>query len=355
VDTSPFFVFDAWQTTLSLPIETHFYLLASTRSGLDMAASIETELPWIEKYRPKEFSEVVGQDEVVRILSSFVEKRKMAHLIFAGPAGVGKTTCALILARKMLGENWRGNFLELNASDERGIDVVRTKIKQFCRSRVLGEAPFRIVFLDEVDNITSDSQHALRREMEQYTATSRFILSCNYSSKLISPIQSRCVVLRFVPLRREQMIEGLRKIAQAEGLDIEDSAFDAIYYVSQGDMRRATNLLQAAHSLGERITNELIFRISGEANPGDIRRLLALSLEGDFERAREKLREIMVEQGLSGIDLVSQMHREAGGMKLGQERLASLLRLLAEYEFRLVEGSNDVIQCESLIAQICAL
>jgi replication factor C small subunit len=316
---------------------------------------LETELPWIEKYRPKELAEVAGQKDAVRILSSFVEQKRMSHLIFAGPAGVGKTTCALILGRKMLGDDWRGNFLELNASDERGIDVVRTKIKTFCRSMVLGESPFRIVFLDEVDNTTSDSQHALRREMEQYTATSRFILSCNYSSKLISPIQSRCVVLRFTPLKRDELLSGLKRIARTEKLDLDDGAYDALWYVSQGDMRRATNILQAAHSFGERITNEMIIRISGEANPGDIRRLLALSLNGEFGEAREELRRIVFEQGLSGLDLVTQMHREANAMEISRSKLLELLQLLAEYEYRIVEGSNDLIQCESLIAQICAL
>lgn len=316
---------------------------------------MQSELPWIEKYRPSELAEVAGQTDVVRILSSFVAQKRMSHLIFAGPAGVGKTTCALILAREMLGDDWRNNFLELNASDERGIDVVRTKIKTFCRSMVLGGSPFRIVFLDEVDNITSDSQHALRREMEQYTATSRFILSCNYSSKLIPPIQSRCVVLRFTPLKRDDLVSALRRIAKAEGREIDDAALDAIFYVSQGDMRQATNLLQAAHSFGEKITNDIIYKISGEANPGDIRHLLGLSLEGDFAKARDQLRAIMLEQGLSGVDLVSQMHREALHMEIEREKLADVLKLLAEYEFRLVEGSNDLLQCESLIAQICSL
>jgi replication factor C small subunit len=315
---------------------------------------MDSELPWIEKYRPHELAEVAGQEGIMRILSSFVNQKRMSHLIFAGPAGVGKTTCALILARKILGEDWDSNFLELNASDERGIDVVRTKIKSFCRSMVLGDAPFRIVFLDEVDNTTKDSQHALRREMEKYTSTSRFILSCNYSSKLISPIQSRCVVLRFAPLKREEVMAGLRRIVEDEGLDVDDSAYDAIYYVSQGDMRQATNILQAAHSFGGRITNEMIYKISGEANPGDIRRLLALSLQGNFDTARENLRNIIFDQGLSGLDLVTQMHREASNMEIDRRKLAGLLRLLADYEFRLVEGSNDVIQCESLIAEICA-
>jgi replication factor C small subunit len=316
---------------------------------------LNSELPWIEKYRPTKLAEVSGQVDVVRILKSFIDQRRMSHLIFAGPAGVGKTTCALILAREVLGEDWRSNFLELNASDERGIEVVRTKIKNFCRSMVLGKSPFRVVFLDEVDNTTSESQHALRREMEQYTATSRFILSCNYSSRLISPIQSRCVVLRFAPLKRENLIGGLQKLASSEGLEIDESAFDALFYVSQGDMRRATNILQAAHSFGGKISQEVIYRISGEANPGDIRQLLALSLNGNFEGAREQLRGIIFDQGLSGLDLVTQMHREAGQMEVSRSRLAMLLELLAEYEFRLVEGSNDLIQCESLIAQISSL
>ncbi len=316
---------------------------------------MNSELPWIEKYRPRKLADVAGQEGNKRILSSFIEGKRMSHLIFAGPAGVGKTTCALILARELLGDTWNSNFLELNASDERGIDVVRTKIKSFCRSMVLGDAPFRIVFLDEVDNTTSDSQHALRREMEQYTSTSRFILSCNYASKLISPIQSRCVILRFTPLKRQELVQALRRIAELQELDIEDPAYDAIFYVSQGDMRQATNILQAAHSFGGTITNEMIYKISGEANPGDIRRLLAISLQGEFETAREKLREIIFDQGLSGLDLVSQMHREASNMDLNRNKLSRLLRLLADYEFRLVEGSNDLIQSESLVAEICSL
>lgn len=316
---------------------------------------MQSELPWIEKYRPTEFAGVAGQEDVIRILSSFVAQKRMSHVIFAGPAGVGKTTCALILAKKILGESWRSNFLELNASDDRKLDVVRTKIKQFCRSMVSGDSPFRIVFLDEVDNVWRDTQHALRREMEKYTATSRFILSCNYSSKLISPIQSRCVVLRFVPLKRNDLIAGLQRIAKTEKLDIDEAAYDAIFYVSQGDIRKATNILQAAHSFGGKVTNDLVYKISGEANPGDIRQLLGLSLESDFTKARDQLRRIVLEQGLSGLDLVTQMHREASNMEISRVKLADLLQLLAEYEFRLVEGSNDLLQCESLVAQICSL
>ena len=316
---------------------------------------MQSELPWIEKYRPTEFADVAGQEDVIRILSSFVAQKRMSHVIFAGPAGVGKTTCALILARKILGESWRSNFLELNASDDRKLDVVRTKIKQFCRSMVSGDSPFRIVFLDEVDNVWRDTQHALRREMEKYTATSRFVLSCNYSSKLISPIQSRCVVLRFVPLKRNDLIAGLQRIAKTEKLDIDEAAYDAIFYVSQGDIRKATNILQAAHSFGGKVTNDLVYKISGEANPGDIRQLLGLSLESDFTKARDQLRRIVLEQGLSGLDLVTQMHREASNMEISRVKLADLLQLLAEYEFRLVEGSNDLLQCESLVAQICSL
>jgi len=177
---------------------------------------------WVEKYRPKSLDEVVGQEEIVERLQAYAKTGNLPHLLFAGPAGTGKTTCAIALARDMFGENWRQNYFELNSSDERGIDTVRTKVKEIARLAPFGGTNFKIIFLDEADNLTADAQAALRRTMETYSKTSRFILSANYSSRLIEPIQSRTAVFRFRPLKPEAIAEYMGRIAKAEKLKITD-------------------------------------------------------------------------------------------------------------------------------------
>ena len=183
---------------------------------------------WTEKYRPGSFSEIKGQKEIVKRAEAFVKQRNMPHLLFSGPAGVGKTTLALVIAKSLFKEGWKGNLLELNASDERGIDVIRHKVKDFARTRAIGDVPFKIIYLDECDALTREAQQALRRTMENYTQTTRFILSCNYSSKIIDPIQSRCAVFRFKPLDKEDVFEIIEKIAKDEGIKIDNKAEEAL-------------------------------------------------------------------------------------------------------------------------------
>ena len=209
--------------------------------------------PWVEKYRPHSLDDIVGQEHIINRLKKYVGEESMPNLMFTGPAGVGKTTTALALVKSILGEYWRQNFLELNASDARGIDTVRNDIKNFCRLKPVG-APFRIIFLDEVDNMTKDAQHALRREMEMYTKTASFILSCNYSSKIIDPIQSRCAIFRFAPIKGEDIEERLKFICNEENFDFDEKGIETIVYYAEGDMRKAVNILQATASEGENIT-----------------------------------------------------------------------------------------------------
>ncbi|MEA4957917.1 MAG: replication factor C small subunit, partial [Methanobrevibacter sp.] len=265
--------------------------------------------PWVEKYRPQTLEDVVGQKHIIDRLKNYVNEEGMPNLMFTGPAGVGKTTTALALVKSILGEYWRQNFLELNASDARGIETVRTNIKNFCRLKPVG-APFRIIFLDEVDNMTKDAQHALRREMEMYTKTASFILSCNYSSKIIDPIQSRCAIFRFAPIKGQDIAKRLEYIANQENLDYEGNSIETIVYFAEGDMRKAINLLQAAASGEGTITEDRIYDVVSKARPKDISNMVTKALTGDFMGARDLLRETMVLQGTSGEDMVNQIYQD---------------------------------------------
>jgi replication factor C small subunit len=223
---------------------------------------------WIEKYRPKTLEDVVGQDEIIERLQAYVKTKNVPHLLFAGPAGVGKTTSALALARDIFADSWRQNFNELNASDERGIGIIRGKIKNFARTAPIGKPGFKIIFLDEADSLTTDAQAALRRTIERYTHICRFILSVNYSSKIIEPIQSRCAVFRFHPIKKDDVKKFLRKIASVEKLEITPDGLETIIFLSQGDLRKAINVLQVGASLNKKITAELLYETTATAKPG---------------------------------------------------------------------------------------
>ncbi len=318
---------------------------------------METDfLPWTEKYRPKSLSEVMGQDETVKSLSAFVKAKNMPNMLFAGPPGIGKTTATLAMAHDLYGKHHEGNLLELNASDERGINVVRGKIKDFARSVSMGEnVPFKLIFLDEADALTPDAQHALRRTMEIYSPVTRFILSCNYSSKIIEPVQSRCAVFRFLPLTDAQVHRMIKHVADKEGLKVDEKAEEAIAYVSQGDMRKAINALQGAAIHSKTITEETVYKISSRARPKEIREMVDAAYGGKFLDARKMLMDLSTQYGLSGSDIIRQIYREVVNLEIPEKKKVVLVDRIGEYDFRLVEGANEHIQIEALLAQIMLL
>jgi len=305
---------------------------------------------WTEKYRPSKFFELVGQDSIIKRVESLTNSLNIPHLLFAGPAGTGKSTLALVIVKELFTKNWKENYLELNASDERGINVVREKVKNFARTKSLGNVPFKVIFLDEADALTPEAQQALRRTMENYSATCRFILSCNYSSKIIDPIQSRCAIFRFKLLEKKDIEKIIQKISYGENLTIGLEAIEMLYEGSEGDCRRCINLLQSTAAVSPMITPELVSTIISSAKPKDIRIALDYALAGDFQRAREKMLDIMLKESIAGQDIIKAIQKEIWNLPVEPELKVKLTEKTGEIEFRMTEGSDPFIQLQSLIA-----
>lgn len=306
---------------------------------------------WIEKYRPEQLSDIVGHDDIVARLASYVERDDLPNLLFGGPAGTGKTTAAQSIARELYGDDWQDQFLELNASDDRGIDVVRGRIKDFARSN-FGGHDYRIIFLDEADSLTSDAQSALRRTMEQFSHNTRFILSCNYSSKIIDPIQSRCAVFRFTAIQDEAVAQRVREIAENEDIEVTADGVDAIVYAANGDMRQAINALQAAAVLGETVDEETVYTLTSTARPEVVEEMLTKAASGDFTGSRAILDELLDDAGLAGGDVIDQLHRSVWDVGLSDRAAVDVLERIGEADYRITEGANERIQLEALLAAV---
>jgi len=320
---------------------------------------------WTERYRPKLLADVIGQEHVVERLKAWIRQGSIPNMLFAGRAGVGKTTIALCVAHELYGDHWRENFLETNASDERGIDVVRGKIKEFARTKAMGNVPFKVVFLDECDALTPEAQQALRRTMERFSNVCRFILSCNYSSRLIEPIQSRTAVFRFRALKEDEALIYLKNVTEKEKITAEEGGLQAVFEISEGDLRKATNILQASAALGA-VTKEVVFDVASRARPEDVKEMLNMALGGNFAEARKKLLQLIISQGFSGEDLVKEIHRtlfeseiadekKLKLLEIADEKKLRLLGLLGETEFRLNQGGSPDIQLTALLAQLAAM
>jgi len=305
---------------------------------------------WTEKYRPTTFEEIKGQEEIIAKIKAFVQQKNMPHLLFSGPAGVGKTTLSLVIARQLYGEEWRQNFLELNASDERGIDVVRVKVKDFARTKAIGDVPFKIIYLDESDALTKEAQQALRRTMENYTKTCRFILSCNFSSKILDPIQSRCAVFRFKPLTKENIYSVIERVVKEEDLEITEETKSILFDICDGDCRKLENILQSCSVINKKIDSDLVYSMASVAKPKEIKEILDLAVKTKFLDSRNRLLSLMLNYGLSGVDIIKQIQKEIWNLDLNDRKKVELMDKCGEVEFRMTEGSDEYLQLESFLA-----
>jgi len=307
---------------------------------------------WTEKYRPVKFNEIIGQENIVKRVKSFVEQKNLPHMLFSGPAGVGKSTLALAVAKELYGGDWKSNFLELNASDDRGINVVRQTVKDFAKTKAIADMPFKIILLDECDSLTKEAQQALRRIMETYSNSCRFILSCNYISKLIDPIKSRCAIFKFKPLNREEIKVIINNIMKNENINVDERTLDYIFKASEGDVRQLTNILQSSASISKTISKEIVQEIVSESDPEIIRKIINESLNKNFIIARELLLNHMLNNGLSGLDIIKGIQQEVLNLDLTQNKKLEIIEKCGEIEFRLVEGSDEFIQLEAFLASM---
>ncbi|MEX0932834.1 MAG: replication factor C small subunit [Candidatus Pacearchaeota archaeon] len=305
---------------------------------------------WTEKYRPEKFSDIVGQEEIIKRVRSLTNSLNIPHLLFAGPAGTGKSTLALVVVKELYGSTWKDNYLELNASDERGIQIVREKVKNFARTKSIGSVPFKIIFLDEADALTPEAQQALRRTMENYSKTCRFIMSCNYSSKIIDPIQSRCAVFRFRLLEKKDIESIIKRICEMERLTISPEATEMLYEGSEGDCRKCINILQSTASISTNITTDLISTMLSSARPKEIRVALDYALSGDFQNSKEKILDLMLKESISGEEVIKMIQKEIWELPVEPELKVRLTEKTGETEFRMVEGSDPFIQIQALLA-----
>lgn len=307
---------------------------------------------WIEKYRPKRLDEIIGQPVVIARLKSYISQKNIPHLLFSGPPGTGKTTTSMALARELFGDSWKENFLELNASDDRGIKMVRETIKEYSRIMPSNPLGFKILFLDEADYMTDEAQAALRRTMENFTKTTRFIISCNYSSKIIEPIQSRTAIFRFKGISENDMVKALENILNNEGKKYEKTSLEVISEMAYGDMRKAINILQVAATYADNITVNSIYEAAGTVHKEWASQVMMLALRGDISKAKSMLEDAVIKQGVSGQDIVEQFHRSLYNMTIEDDLKAEILYYLGEIDFRISEGARELIQLESFLGYI---
>ncbi|KAJ3728112.1 P-loop containing nucleoside triphosphate hydrolase protein [Lentinula guzmanii] len=320
------------------------------------AADVLYELPWVEKYRPQVLDDVVGNTETIERLKVIARDGNCPHVIISGMPGIGKTTSIHCLAHQLLGDAYKEGVLELNASDERGIDVVRNKIKAFAQKKVtLPPGRHKIVILDEADSMTAGAQQALRRTMEIFSNTTRFCLACNMSNKIIEPIQSRCAILRYAKLRDKELLKRLMEICEMEKVQYNDDGLTALIFTSEGDMRQAINNLQSTYSGFGFVSGDNVFKVCDQPHPLIVQEIIKFCTEGKVDSAMDKLTDLW-ENGYSAVDIVVTIFRVVKTSDSMPEY--TKLQYIKEIGFthmRILEGVGTILQLAGLIARLCKL
>lgn len=310
----------------------------------------QTELlPWVEKYRPKEMSDLVSHDEIIGTITRLIDAGKLPHLLLYGPPGTGKTSTILACAHKMYGKRFSSMVLELNASDDRGIDVVRDQIKEFASTRQMWTTAPKLIILDEADNMTNVAQFALRRVIEKYVSNARFCLICNYSSKIIPALQSRMTRFRFAPLSDEQAMSRTKVVAEAENVRLADGGLEACVRLGNGDMRRCLNLLQSTHMGFGLVTEANVYQCAGQPTPKDIEEILRMLLEEDFTTAFKGIWAMLQDKGIAMQDVLTELHEHCLRLQSKNLPKALLIASLADAEARLAVGTNEKLQLGGLV------
>lgn len=312
--------------------------------------------PWIEKYRPVYLKDVVGNIETVSRLQAIAQVGNLPNIILAGPPGIGKTTSVLCLAREMLGEHTKNAVLELNASDARGIDVVRNKIKMFAQKKVtLPPGKHKLIILDEADSMTSSAQQALRRTMEIYSSTTRFALACNNSTKIIEPIQSRCAVLRYTRLQEGELLKRLEQVCEAEKVSYEENGLDALIFNADGDMRNALNSLQSTVSGFGHVSQDNVLKVCDQPHPLKIKSALELAAKGQCHESTNLVMDLC-RAGYAATDIIQTLFRVCKGMEDFPENVKlEMIREIGFTHLRISEGLNTPLQLMGCISRICRL
>ena len=310
-----------------------------------------SDIMWVEKYRPKKISEVVNQKDIKGSLQALLKnQQEMPHLLFSGSAGVGKTTMAICMSQEILGNRWKDYTLELNASDERGIGMVRERVKKFSRFAGLDtEIPFKIIILDEADEMTSDAQTALRRIIEDTAKFCRFILIANNISKIINPIQSRCAVFKFSQIDEKEITTHLKAVLKKENGKADEKGLKEIAEYAEGDLRHAINLLQTAASMGD-ITQDSVKAAAGLTKTNDVEEVLKLAISGKIQNSRNKMIELVKVYGMSESDFLKYINQALFSTKY--DNLEELSQIIAKYDYRILVGSNPEIQLSAMLAEL---
>ncbi|GAM24971.1 hypothetical protein SAMD00019534_081460, partial [Acytostelium subglobosum LB1] len=330
-------------------------MMSTTTTIAATSAEKDSLLPWVEKYRPKEIKDIVGNEETVSRLQSISKDGNLPNIIISGPPGTGKTTSILCLAQALLGPNYRDAVYELNASDDRTLDVVRDKIKSFAQKKVtLPPGRHKIIILDEADSMTSGAQQALRRIMEIYSSTTRFALACNQSTKIIEPIQSRCAVLRYTRLSDSQILKRLLEVIAAEGVPHTNDGLESIIFSAEGDMRQALNNLQSTFTGFELVNAENVFKVCDQPHPVIVQNTLLKCAEGNFKEAYDFTKALYA-KGYSPIDIITTFFKVAKSLSLPEYQKLEFLKEIGNTNMRVSAGVNSLLQLSGLLARLCSI